>query len=890
MAQKKFSRLSILLEARDKMTRPLQNASRASQDLQRKMRSLNGDQNRNAKGFDKVSNSVGQANSSVSRFSSSIIKFAKNSAVAYAANKVLSGSLNLVRLGAKNTAYALIDLGAAAINAFKRTKLYQGLEQVFNKVTLDIKNLTLNLLRVTKITAAWNASTKFLRTVRNNVRSFNDSIKQTVIRLNQATVSAVKNSRAYKLMERSINSVKRNAVAARLSFELWKNSSTFVQKMKNDFGAVGRAVSSVGAAVQKIIPRFTTLRNNINNMNRGLNKTNSRRATFNQLADSNAKLNRELAKMNSKLEKGNSNLSKMRSSLLDIKGLGAAFGIAYAAQAAYGQGKELVKGTIGTAMDQNYSQASVGILAGSKNAASYWKQIQDYASSTSYSAEDWAKNMRSAISHSSSVKDLEKFQLAMEQLATLDPAQGLDGAALAIRELNSGDITSLVERFELPRSAMKQIKGIKDPIKQIEALMDTVGKQTGYTVKNIQEMKKLPLMQWQKLTNSVKTMMGYIGQGALKKLAPMFEKLNKIWDSGALKPFINQMSTLFGDATGKVIDFVMKLSKTGIDISSLKEKFKPFVTLIKNVKDTVIEALPKIFTIGKNLKTILGNVADEVNAAWPTVNTILQKTLDFVVKISDWVANNWPAVISILGGAAAAFAAFKVVGIITTLWSGLTKVIALWRAGTLLATAAQWAMNTALLANPIGLVIAIIAGLVTAGILLYKNWDVVKAKADALWKKISEAWENMKTKTADVFSRIKASVINNIDYVIDKINGLIEKINKIPGVDVPIIPKIKETKEFTDAVAAGQNNGVDAVLGAAPGHHGGLNYVPYDGYTTRLHKGERVLTKDENKGYDKEKSGVLITGNQFIVRQDSDIDLIAEKLFNKLSGAQTAMG
>lgn len=52
-------------------------------------------------------------------------------------------------------------------------------------------------------------------------------------------------------------------------------------------------------------------------------------------------------------------------------------------------------------------------------------------------------------------------------------------------------------------------------------------------------------------------------------------------------------------------------------------------------------------------------------------------------------------------------------------------------------------------------------------------------------------------------------------------------------------------------------------------------------YNARLHKGERVLTAQENREYSQGGSGtggVLITGNQFTVREEADIEKIAYKL------------
>jgi len=52
-------------------------------------------------------------------------------------------------------------------------------------------------------------------------------------------------------------------------------------------------------------------------------------------------------------------------------------------------------------------------------------------------------------------------------LAAIDPAQGMAGAQVALREALSGDFTSLVERFELPRASIQALKDQGVPNLQI---------------------------------------------------------------------------------------------------------------------------------------------------------------------------------------------------------------------------------------------------------------------------------------------------------------------------------------------------------------------------------------------------------------------------------------
>ena len=69
------------------------------------------------------------------------------------------------------------------------------------------------------------------------------------------------------------------------------------------------------------------------------------------------------------------------------------------------------------------------------------------------------------------------------------------------------------------------------------------------------------------------------------------------------------------------------------------------------------------------------------------------------------------------------------------------------------------------------------------------------------------------------------------------------------------------------------------------GYAYGLPYVPYNGYPATLHEGERVLTAAENRNYGKSKGGVVISGNNFTVREDADIDKIASALLAKIEQA-----
>ena len=87
-------------------------------------------------------------------------------------------------------------------------------------------------------------------------------------------------------------------------------------------------------------------------------------------------------------------------------------------------------------------------------------------------------------------------------------------------------------------------------------------------------------------------------------------------------------------------------------------------------------------------------------------------------------------------------------------------------------TAAQWALNAAFVATPIGWIVLGLAAVVAAGVALYKNWDTVKAKAGEVWANIKTAFGGIRDAIVNAFSAAKEKVAGFFSWLDQKIESV----------------------------------------------------------------------------------------------------------------------
>lgn len=105
----------------------------------------------------------------------------------------------------------------------------------------------------------------------------------------------------------------------------------------------------------------------------------------------------------------------------------------------------------------------------------------------------------------------------------------------------------------------------------------------------------------------------------------------------------------------------------------------------------------------------------------PMLTTLLEAVKPILDTVGAWVKEHPKLTMAILAGMAVFGTLLATIGPILSLITGITAALPFLGVAFTVAT------------GPVGLIIAAVAGLIAVGVLVYKNWDTIKAKAVQIW-------------------------------------------------------------------------------------------------------------------------------------------------------------
>ena len=206
-------------------------------------------------------------------------------------------------------------------------------------------------------------------------------------------------------------------------------------------------------------------------------------------------------------------------------------------------------------------------------------------------------------------------------------------------------------------------------------------------------------------------------------------------------------------------------------------------TAFERQTNTLAYDIKMIKNLGANFLTQLGTnilpyVREFAEAALPVVSEALEKIGGYmtgtIIPAAEtavkWISEHRTLILALAAGIATAVAAYKAYKVAITAYNAVMAVYKVVTAasatGTFTLAGAMTALNLPVLA-----VVAAIGLAVAAGILIYKNWDKIKAKAVELGAKISEVWGNIKTGVSEAVANLVSAFQSNFPLLSAYLSG-----------------------------------------------------------------------------------------------------------------------
>jgi len=360
------------------------------------------------------------------------------------------------------------------------------------------------------------------------------------------------------------------------------------------------------------------------------------------------------------------------------------------------------------------------------------------------------------------------------------------------------------------------------------------------------------------LTTNFQQMMAQLAS----KTVPVLTKGIKMLNSYLRNIDAERIGIIIAEKAGKLFSLIERYGPLIIDtIGNIASKvFGTAQMIISEVIPIVKELGSKLYEAFESARpTISWLINEGISVASNIISELFNKAKD----IYNFVANNWTKIEPILWGIAGALVANKIamwglvaaekagmiISALSKAWAVASSVLAMFKAGASIATVAQWGLNAAMAANPVGLLVVAIGALIAIGVALYKNWDKISsgivgiwqnyvvpffnsigAWFSNLWNGIVNGFKNAWNGITSWFSNLWDGIVNifkgYINTYINMFNFVIKALNKIQfdipdwvplvggkhiGINIPLIPTFAEGG-FADQPSIFGEAGLEAAI------------------------------------------------------------------------------